>query len=149
MFVHTLKSHQFTIFYFDCHGSYQDLLSAIEQYIDAGPTEKELFYFDKDAQMITPDEVRNIINVASRATKKRNPGGKTALLYGRISLYGLGKIYKVVEGRIIDKNWHTEVFKDVEDALTWLAIPTKVVTETIEKFNRNGAQKPFLYSVTP
>jgi len=148
MFIHTLRQHNFTIFYFDKHGSYQDLLSAIQQYIEAGPTEKELFFFDQDAQLISPDEVRKIVHVAASAAQKRTPGGKTALLYGRISLYGLGRIYKVVEGRIIDKNWNTEVFKDLPEAMSWLGLSVDVVSDAIARFNLQGDQKPFVYRIS-
>ncbi|MBN2802440.1 MAG: hypothetical protein JXR91_05065, partial [Deltaproteobacteria bacterium] len=93
MLVKTYTKHDFTLFYFDQYGTYSDLIDAINNYIDQGTTTKELFYFDSDAQFITPEQVKKIVDVAKRATKVRTPGGKTALMYGRISLYGLGRVY--------------------------------------------------------
>ena len=135
MLVKTYTRHDFTIFYFDKYGTYSDLVDAINSYIDAGTTSYELFFFDSDARFITPEQVKKIATVAAKAAKVRAPGGKTALMYGRVSLYGLGRIYKVVEAKIIDKNWSTRVFKKLDEALDWLNISEKLITETIKESN--------------
>ena len=46
------------------------------------------------------------------------------------------------------KNWETEVFKDIGEAMEWLQLPVSVVEEAIATFNRHGDQKPFLYQIS-
>ncbi len=135
MFVRTLVDRDFTLFYFDRHGSLADLVEAVRIYLDRGPTLKELFYFDTDAQFITPVQMRQIIPFASRAVALRGQGARTALLYGRDSLYGLGRIYKVLETRIARRPWTTEVFKDLGKANAWLDIPPPLVPDLIAAHN--------------
>ncbi|MBN2343034.1 MAG: hypothetical protein JXX29_01950 [Deltaproteobacteria bacterium] len=133
--MHTRSDLDFTLFYFDSSGSYDDLIFQLKRYIDAGPTRLELFYFCRDAQLISPSQVRDIIPVAAKASDVRVNGGKTALLYGRDVLYGLGRVYKVAENRILQRNWSTEIFKELRHAAEWLEIPEDIINEMITLYN--------------
>ena len=136
MLIHTVPDLDLTLFYFDKYGSYNDLLVSLKQYIDRGPTRDELFFFDNDAPLITPMQVRNVVPVAREAVGRRPAGSRTALLFCRDALYGLGRVYKVAENRILRRPWTTRLFKNLDDAVDWLNIDAETIYELIRTHNQ-------------
>ncbi|NLN61501.1 MAG: hypothetical protein GX146_01290 [Myxococcales bacterium] len=138
MFVHTMPHHALSIIYIDQGSSYEKLYQLIAGYTGAQPSAKELIYFNRDAPMSTPEKTRSLIHLIAQSATTRPPGGKTALLFERVALYGLGKIYLATERRIANKTWETRIFRTLDDALQWLEVPADNVRIEIETQRKNA-----------
>ncbi|MBN2717269.1 MAG: hypothetical protein JXX14_15555 [Deltaproteobacteria bacterium] len=141
MFIHTVPERDFTLFYFNKNDSYRNILKILEKYLEAGPTRDELFYFDSDARLITPSLTKKLIPIVARSTTLRPPGSRTAVLLGRDSLYGLGRIYKAAENKIFRRPWVTRLFRDLQGAAQWLNVDEYFIADIVSEYN---ASRPFV-----
>ena len=98
-----------------------EVLALLDKYY-AGPVTTLVLWDFTDASFseITPEQVREL----ARRTKEygpTRPGGKTALVFGNLSDYGVGRMFEILSS-LADENVVFQSFCDMRDAREWLGL---------------------------
>jgi len=121
--------HDFTLFASNGDTTIGEWLDTLRQYGAKGITKFELFDLRRHTNLFTTQEIERIIDFVGNNVKYRPPETKTAILVDQTSMFGVSRMYEIlneVEGMA---GIVTEVFYDFDDTIEWLGEKAEVALQ--------------------
>ncbi len=98
-----------------------EIRRAVEEYYSGQVTSRVLWDFSEaDLRSVTMDDIRSLV-VLSRRHAAQRPGGRTALVFGSMDAYGLGRVFQILqelEETVVEHG----VFREQAEALEFLGL---------------------------
>ena len=99
----------------------KEILTVVDNYYKGTITKLILWNFlESELTPISAEDVRELASLTKKYCKSR-PGGKTALVFGRLADYGIGRMFQVLS-EISDDNVEFMPFNDMSSAVEWLGV---------------------------